>query len=111
MSILIAQKLAEEIALLIHDFINKVKVYFNDNTEKEIESIIKNQTHDSENKKYIVSFVFTLNLEEAKSIAKIEYYYDDGTERLLILSRDDLALNIGSGITAITHQISVSYQV
>jgi hypothetical protein len=111
MSILIAQFFAIDIAYYFDGLVNTAKVYFSDDTSLEINNVTITITHDNEQKKYFVNFQFSINTEETKTLTKIEYYYKHNEYYDLILVRDELSININSGTTQITHEVSISYQV
>ena len=115
MSILITQIFALDTAYYFDGLVNTAKVYFSDDTSLEINNVTITITHDNEQKKYFVNFQFSINTEETKTLTKIEYYYkynENYNEYYdLILVRDELSININSGTTQITHEVSISYQV
>jgi hypothetical protein len=111
MAVLIPNEFASDIVDLLYYNINTVKVYFSDNTSLEINNISKIENQDEENQKYVVSFTFAINLETSKTLEKIEYYHKYNQYYFLFLVRDELSINLDSGITGITHEISITYQV
>jgi hypothetical protein len=111
MAVLIPNELALAIADTLYYNINTVKVYFSDNTSLEINNISKTENQDEENQKYVVSFTFPINLETSKTLVMIEYYLEYNQYYFLFLVRDELSINLDSGITSITHEISITYQV
>jgi len=111
MSLKISKNIAFEIANVITSFINRAKIYFSDNTDYITDNVLLELIEDNANFAYIINIMFSVNLDSNKTITKIEYYQVTSSSDILILMKDEMNLELTTGINSISHQLSLSYQV
>ena len=110
MSFKITDLLAQQICNKLQELIITARLHFSDNISFDVSTLSTNCYKDISNNCIVFEIAFEISLDTVKTLTKIEYYYTYNNTYELMIIRDDLNINLNSGVHKFTHKININYQ-